>query len=223
MSVTATPPLRRRPRGRPVWRLLVLAGVLAVGACTTQAPPDTTRQYVKQLLAFRAEKDAAFRTDADSPIPAAARATMLPLRYYPPNPAYRVPAVLEPAPTGDIMQIQTSTGLIRRMQEYGTLEFELQGRSMTLTAFVEEGSPNADRLFVPFTDLTSGKETYAGGRYLDLTRTPTGIYVIDFNFAYNPYCCYNTGYDCPYPPPQNRLPVAIRAGERLPSGAAPGA
>ncbi len=141
---------------------------------------------------------------------------MLPLVYYPPNPAYRVPAALEPSPSDAIMRVPTSTGQVRVEQKYGTLEFSLLGHPLKLTAFVEEGSTDASRLFVPFTDLTSGKETYGGGRYLDLNRTPTGIYVIDFNEAYNPYCCYSTNYDCPIPPPENRLPVPVKAGEKLP-------
>ena len=77
------------------------------------------------------------------------------------------------------------------------------------------GAPDVDHLFVPFTDLTSGTETYPAGRYLDLDRTPTGIYVIDFNRAYHPYCYYNPTFDCPYPPAENRLRIPIRAGERL--------
>jgi uncharacterized protein (DUF1684 family) len=69
---------------------------------------------------------------------------------------------------------------------------------------------------VPFRDLTSGTETYHAGRYLDLERTPTGLYNIDFNRAYHPYCYYNSKFDCPYPPAENRLVIPIRAGERLP-------
>ena len=68
---------------------------------------------------------------------------------------------------------------------------------------------------MPFTDLTSGAETYAAGRYLELDRTATGIYTIDFNRAFHPYCYYNDTYDCPYPPPSNRLPTPVRAGEKL--------
>ncbi len=71
------------------------------------------------------------------------------------------------------------------------------------------------RLFVPFRDLTSGNETYGGGRYLDLDRTSTGLYDLDFNRAYHPYCVYNPEYDCPVPPADNRLAFAVRAGERL--------
>ena len=66
-----------------------------------------------------------------------------------------------------------------------------------------------------FTDLTSGTETYPGGRYIDLDRNGSGIYELDFNRAYNPYCYYNESYECPYPPPENRLKVPIRVGERL--------
>jgi uncharacterized protein (DUF1684 family) len=71
------------------------------------------------------------------------------------------------------------------------------------------------RLFVPFGDLTNNVETYGGGRYLDLDRTPTGLYDLDYNRAYHPYCVYNTTYECPVPPRENRLAVAIPAGERL--------
>ena len=99
------------------------------------------------------------------------------------------------------------------MRKVGTLEFLLKGQPLKLSAFLEVGV--ADRLFVAFTDLTSGTETYPGGRYLDLDRNPTGIYEIDFNRAYHPYCYYDPTYDCPYPPPENRLNVPIRAGERL--------
>ena len=71
------------------------------------------------------------------------------------------------------------------------------------------------RLFVPFGDLTNGTETYPGGRYLDLDRTATGIYDLDFNRAYHPFCLFNPKYDCPVPPRENRLKLPVRAGERL--------
>jgi len=92
----------------------------------------------------------------------------------------------------------------------------LKGRPLTLAAFIEAGSDDVSRLFVPFSDLTSGTESYAAGRYMDLERTPTGLYNVDFNKAYNPYCYYNPKFDCPYPPKENRLPLPVRAGERLP-------
>jgi uncharacterized protein (DUF1684 family) len=202
--------------GRLGLALLLVFGMLAAGACTSPQPDDNSADYVAQLKADRAAKDNAFRTDANSPIPADQRTVLLPLNYFPPNPSYRVPAVLEPDPENIIIQVPTSTGQIRREQKYGTLKFFLNGQKLQLTAFVEEGSTNADRLFVPFMDKTSGKQTYGGGRYLDLDRTPTGLYLIDFNRAYSPYCLYSPTYDCPYPPPENRLPIPIDAGEKLP-------
>ena len=80
----------------------------------------------------------------------------------------------------------TSTGQRRKMRHVGTLAFSVRGEALTLGAFVEEGSTDLNRLFVPFMDLTSGGETYPAGRYLDLELTRTGIYLIDFNRAYNP-------------------------------------
>jgi uncharacterized protein (DUF1684 family) len=70
-------------------------------------------------------------------------------------------------------------------------------------------------LFVPFRDLTSGDATYDAGRYLELSRTATGYYDVDFNTAFNPYCYYNLTYECPLPPQENRLKVRIEAGEKI--------
>jgi uncharacterized protein (DUF1684 family) len=104
---------------------------------------------------------------------------------------------------------------MRQMRRAGTLEFALKGQPLKLTAFVEVGAANVDHLFVPFADMTTGTETYAAGRYLDLDRNATGIYIVDFNRAYFPYCYYNPTWECPYPPSENRLKVPIRAGERM--------
>ena len=87
---------------------------------------------------------------------------------------------------------------------------------MTLTAFAEATDTTLLRLFVPFGDPTNQGETYRAGRYLDLDRTPTGLYDLDFNRAYHPFCLFNTSYECPIPPRENQLKVFVRAGERLP-------
>jgi hypothetical protein len=67
--------------------------------------------------------------------------------------------------------------------------------------------------FVPFTDLTSGKDTYGAGRYLEFDYTGSGLALLDFNYAYNPYCAYNYNYSCPIPPSDNNLTLALTAGE----------
>jgi uncharacterized protein (DUF1684 family) len=131
-----------------------------------------------------------------------------------------VPAALRLSKDRPVFDMPTSTGTNRKMQRVGVLEFTLQGTQMSLAAFVEDGTQQITSLFVPFADLTTGKETYSAGRYLDLKPTPTGFYVIDFNLAYNPTCAYNPTWECPYPPAENRLKVAVRAGEKAPPEAA---
>ena len=110
----------------------------------------------------------------------------------------------------------TSTGEPRRERRAGTLTFTLKGQQLTLTAFVEaDAARTVNSLFVPFRDLTSGTETYRAGRYLELSRTATGYYELDFNTAFNPYCYYNVTYECPLPPPENHLKVRDPVGEKV--------
>ena len=69
-----------------------------------------------------------------------------------------------------------------------------------------------DYLFLPFTDLTNGEATYAGGRYIDLAIPDGDTLIIDFNKSYNPYCAYNKKYSCPIVPKVNHLEIDINAG-----------
>jgi len=185
-------------------------------ACSSgpSAPDDST--YIEELSAARAVKDTAFREGPDSPIPAEKRDAILPLPYYPIDPNYAVPAVLRLAEERPVFEMLTSSGEPRRMQLVGVLEFTLHGETRSLGAFVEDGANQVTRLFVPFADQTTGKDTYSAGRYLDIYSTTTGYYTIDFNAAYNPYCAYNATFECPFPPSSNRLATEVRAGEKAP-------
>lgn len=191
-------------------RLLLVAAAAALAAACGRAPT-----YEEEIAGWRGTKDSFMRESAESPVPAADRPSFPPLPYFPISEDYRVPAALKVAPAGDVIEMSTSTGQRRRMRRIGTLEFTLKGTPRTLTAFVDASENDMRRLFVPFGDLTNGTETYPGGRYLDLDRTATGIYDLDFNRAYHPFCLFNPKYDCPVPPKENRLQVPIRAGERL--------
>ncbi len=198
---------------------IVLVGALAFSACNAGNPPPDDAEgggdYVTQIQLARAEKDTTFRNQPNEPVPSSKAKEFLPLRYFPPDPDYVVPASLNPSKERIVVEMPTSQGKIRKHQRVGLLEFTLKGQPLTLGAFVEAGA-GLTRLFVPFSDMTSGTETYAAGRYLELDRTSSGVYTIDFNKAYNPYCYYNPDFDCPYPPRESRLPLPIRAGERLP-------
>jgi uncharacterized protein (DUF1684 family) len=203
-------------RTRPTLQIALLIGALTC-ACTSgpPAPDDDQGSYIKDVEEARAEKDRIYGADAQT-IPADKRAVFLPLKYYPVDPALKVPAALTLSKDRPVFDMPTSTGTNRKMQRVGVLEFTLHGTQMSLAAFVEDGTQQITSLFVPFADLTTGKETYSAGRYLDLKPTPTGFYVIDFNRAYNPTCAYNPTWECPYPPAENRLKVEIRAGEKAP-------
>ena len=201
--------------------VIALSVTVSLAACSS-GTADPNAGYAATLQAERAAKDAAFRRQVNQPIPAARMDELLPLKYFPPDPGYAVPASFTPAATRTPLQIPTSTGQIRAMEVVGTLEFTLKGQALSLTALVEAGTP-PDRLFVPFTDLTTGTETYEAGRYLEIARTATGIYTIDFNRAFQPFCAYNHEYDCPFPPPSNRLAVPVRAGEKLAHSTLPAA
>lgn len=195
---------------------VVFMALVIAQACTSGGAPGDDAEYVQGLLAARAAKDAEFRSSGE-PIPRDRVDQFLPLPYFPPDPEYMVPASFTPATEKIVAEMPTSTGTIRRTARLGVLQFTLKGQQLSLAAFSEE---DMNRLFVPFSDLTSGTETYPAGRYIDLNRTPTGIYILDFNKAYHPYCYYNITYECPYPPAENRLPLPVRAGERLPASKA---
>jgi hypothetical protein len=191
----------------------MLPAVVFLAGCRPNT--EQARPYAERIAALRAEKDAYFARAADSPVPPDKRSGFVPLAYFPIDPDYVVSAQIAPSEREPAMEMPTSTGQRRQMRRAGSLKFSLKGQPYALTAFVEADAPDMRRLFLPYGDLTNGTETYAAGRYLDLDRTPTGLYEIDFNRGYHPYCYYNPTYDCPYPPQENRLPIPLRAGERM--------
>jgi uncharacterized protein (DUF1684 family) len=189
--------------------LVIAAASSTSGGC---APPP--EDYATKVATDRARKDEFLRSSDDIVRPAD-RDKFLPLSYFPVDESYAVPAQLVPSEDRVRMQVPTSTGKLREMERVGLLQFTLKGQSLKLIALVDAGTTKIGRLSVLFSDLTSGTETYQAGRYIELDPTATGIYVIDFNTAFHPYCYYNPEYECPYPPPENRLQLPIRAGERL--------
>jgi uncharacterized protein (DUF1684 family) len=167
-------------------------------------------------LAARREKDAAFRSGTNSPIPEEERGSFNGLAYYPFQPSLRFQVRLVRYPRPELLRLGTSTGEMRDALRYGYFEFEAQGRICRLQVYrtMEDIQSGGRELFIPFRDATSGRETYGGGRYIDLPENTSGIYDLDFNEAYNPYCAYAKTYSCPLPPQENTLPLPIEAGEK---------
>ncbi|WP_276134668.1 DUF1684 domain-containing protein [Polluticoccus soli] len=143
------------------------------------------------------------------------------LRFFAPDERFKVNAELTLTPDAKEFDMPTHSGKKKLYRQYGLLTFRLKNKTCSLQVFQSQAllkDPKyKDHLFVPFTDLTTYEETYGGGRYIDLSLKDinNGKIAIDFNKAYNPYCAYADGFNCPIPPRENRLPVSIKAGEKL--------
>ena len=137
--------------------------------------------------------------------------------YFAPDPSFRVTAEIVPDASLTPVMIQDTQGWKRPGWKYGEARFEMAGQKLALTLWLFTPAPREreDLFFMPFKDRTSGRETYGGGRFLDVSFTPSGQVVIDFNEAYNPSCAYSAGFACPMPPRGNVLPIEIRAGEKI--------
>ena len=135
------------------------------------------------------------------------------LRWYDPNPAFRTVGTFHPYPERKVVQIPNILGDIEPFNAIGTVTFELAGVQHTMEAW---GSLKS--LWFVFRDGTSGRETYPSARFLYTPPVDGDKVVVDFNFAQNPPCAYNPYTTCPLPPQQNRLPIAVAAGEKIYAG-----
>lgn len=150
-------------------------------------------------------------SDPESP----ARKAFTGLKWFPPDPSLQLNASFTALNDPKPVVIMTSRGLQKEYYRVGTLSFRVGGTDLRLTALSPAPDPKkGDELFIPFRDATTGIETYSVGRYLTLTfDTAAAGYTVDFNLATNPLCNYSPHYNCPIPPKENTLSVAIRAGE----------
>jgi uncharacterized protein (DUF1684 family) len=167
------------------------------------------------ILQERLAKDKIFKSGEDSPLPSSERSGFQGLSYYPINPKLRFSAKLNRYSGPKQIRLGTNTGEIRSGLRYGYFDFEVENRACRLNVYkLEDASDHGASLFIPFRDATSGGETYGAGRYIDLVENTAGIYDLDFNRAYNPFCAYNNAFSCPLPPSENTLEVPILAGEK---------
>jgi uncharacterized protein (DUF1684 family) len=133
------------------------------------------------------------------------------LEYFPIDPAWRFDAAFVGYEAPRSIPITNILGMIEDQKSPGAISFRVAGTTYRLDAVIEKGSIE---LFVMFADKTTGTETYGSGRYLYCPMPSNGRTVIDFNKAYNPPCAFTRFATCPLPPPQNRLPIAVLAGEK---------
>ncbi|HVC27713.1 MAG TPA: DUF1684 domain-containing protein [Nitrososphaerales archaeon] len=175
--------------------------------------PDEVETWKRALLRFRAQKEEFMRLGHDSPFVSSGQHDFQGLRYFEPDPAFRFEAKLQRYRNEPSAMMTTSKGTRQLFNKAGRFDLEVEGQPVPLQAYQSAEREDLD-LFIPFKDATSGKETYGAARYLDMRVEHDDNYLVDFNYAYNPYCAYSEGYVCPLPPAENWLRAAVRAGEK---------
>lgn len=196
---------------RSLIRYFFLFGLMSFMACSNQ----TDLAYTQRIMQHRAAITYKFLDPKTTPLTQAKLAHFKGLPYYEVNKNYLVEATFNPSGGQTIFAMPHTLNRAYEYIEAGTLSFQLNGKNLQLMSYLRKGEMgDSVELFIPFTDLTGGKTTYGGGRYLDVKATLSSKKVwVDFNMAFNPYCAYNVDFSCPIPPKQNHLPIAIEAGE----------
>ena len=193
-------------------KLLALScWLLAFGACTDNTEDPVYRQAIaSERMAINEH----FFNPKESPLDSHLFYTFKGIKFFPIHEKYRVKASLSLLKTDSIFELPHSHDATKPYKQYAMASFELLGKSYELLVLEQVvKKPGAENyLLLPFTDATSGVETYGGGRYIDLDKTAGTELIIDFNKAYNPYCLYNSKYTCPIPPKENKLPIRVEAG-----------
>jgi uncharacterized protein len=169
---------------------------------------------MRDIYTYREEKDALFTNPKGSPLTQDQLAGFAGLDYFRPAPQYIVRATVTVFEAQKIVTLDTSKGSTKHFYRHGWAKMELLGKRECLTLYLSADDPQSPQFFVPFLDSTNGQQSYHHGRYLDLTKDADGLITLDFNFAYNPYCAYNSRWDCVRAPIENTIEQPVRAGER---------
>jgi uncharacterized protein len=166
--------------------------------------------------AFQSQLNKEYADDKESPLKKSDLEHFKSLDFYAIDMNFCVEGKLVKTPKEKPFVMKTSGERTPLYVKYGELFFTLKGKQCKLNVYrnieLSKQEKYKNHLFLPFTDLTSGVESYGGGRYIDLEVSDKEVMIIDFNQAYNPYCAYNEGYSCPIPPKENDLLVEVRAG-----------
>jgi len=177
-------------------------------------------KYLDESIRFVASENEHYSNKETSPLDKKARKAFTGHRFYEVDLAYVVNAKFARITNGDTVVMKTSADTEKSYIKYAQLHFNIKNKHCHLMVYqsltLREMDEYKNFLFIPFKDLTSGKETYGGGRYIDITIPEGDEIILNFNTAYNPYCAYAEGYFCPVPPTENTLNVEIKAGAMIP-------
>lgn len=188
-------------------------------SCAGAKPSVKALTWEEEIAAFQNAMNKQYSTKVTSPLDKESFRVFTGHKYYPKKQNLRVKANFLRTPNEKVFKMETSSERLPEYRKYGVLKFEIDGKQYTLGVYQDIATSVVkkykDLLFLPFKDLTNGKETHGGGRYIDFKIPSTQVVTLDFNKAYNPFCAYSKKFSCPLPPRENYLNVAIPAGMKL--------
>lgn len=194
--------------------IIAIAALIATILFYSFGGGSSEEDYVASITKERQAKDDQMRNASDSPF-GEEKKNFKQLNYFPPDLNYRISAKLVPIQHKKMVVLPTSDGKEKKYLEYAHAEFELNNTPCKLLILEVAEGEYQGVLFLAFADETSANETYGAGRYIELKKIPGASSItIDFNEAYNPYCAYANDFSCPFPPKENILATAVRAGEK---------
>jgi uncharacterized protein (DUF1684 family) len=183
----------------------------------TKANSKQEAKEIKAIIKFQKDLNEEYLNPKETPLRGDNFTNFKKHPFFPIDLKYRVQAKFIKTENPVPFDLPTSSGKTKSYQEFGKATFELDGKPYMLTVYqsldLMKTEKYKDHLFLPFRDATNTKETYGGGKYLDLKIPQGNSIILDFNQSYHPYCAYNAyDYNCPIVPEENKLPVEIRAG-----------
>lgn len=167
-------------------------------------------EYLTEAKEYQFKKNIEFTDIRSTPLTKKDFTNFSSLEYFPIQEKYRVKATFKRTSNEKVFDMLTTTSRLAKYVKYGVAKFTIDNKELSLNIY--QNIKSEKHLFLPFFDLTNGKESYSGGRYIDLKYPKNEILIIDFNQSYNPYCAYNNKYSCPIPPGENSLNIKIKAG-----------
>jgi uncharacterized protein len=195
--------------------ILIVVGLVVAAAVTYMfTASESPEDYIEKIEKERERQFKYIRFNSESPLTDEQKANFTSLTFYEINPAFKVKARLIPIENKKVREVPLTDGSKERYIEHSYAEFDLGGKTNKLLLLQSVKETDMRNFFLAFADETSSRETYGGGRYLNVRQDGKNSITIDFNLAYNPYCAYNPDYACPLPPKENLLDIPIEAGEK---------
>jgi len=193
--------------------------VLLCICCLQATAQSDSLKAIEAIIAFQEKLNEEYKNRQESPLEAEDFGMFEGHDFFPIDIDYRVNAKLTVTEGTPFFAMKTTTSRFSTERVYGYVAFTLAGKDFELPVYQSKDlmttEAYADYLFFPFTDETNGKQTYGGGRYIELRIPKEGDYlVIDFNMAYNPYCAYSSRFSCPIVPAENQMDIEVPVGVR---------